>query len=36
MSKSDEELRDKITKIAVEIEKIEQTAKQKEIYFKNK
>ena len=36
MSKLDEELRDQITKIAVEIEKIEQTAKQKETYFKNK
>ena len=36
MSKPDEELRDKITKIAVEIENTEQTAKQKESYFKNK
>lgn len=36
MSKSDEELRDQITEIAVEIENIEQTAKQKESYFKNK
>ena len=36
MSDSDEELRDQITKIAVEIEKTEQTAKQKETYFKNK
>ena len=33
---SDEELRDHINKIAVEIEKIEQTAKQKETYFTNK
>ena len=33
---SDEELRDHINKIAVEIEKIEQTAKQKETYIKNK
>lgn len=33
---SDEELRDKINKIAVEIEKIEQTAKQKETYLTNK
>jgi len=32
----DEELRDHINKIAVEIEKIEQTAKQKETYFTNK
>ncbi len=30
---SDEELRDQINKIAVEIEKIEQTAKQKETYL---
>ena len=36
MSMPDEELRDQITKIAVEIEKTEQTAKQKETYFKNK
>ncbi len=33
---SDEELRDQINKIAVEIEKIEQTSKQKEEYFKNR
>ncbi|MFX1418157.1 MAG: hypothetical protein ACFE9N_04460 [Promethearchaeota archaeon] len=33
---SDEELRDQINKIAVEIEKIEQVAKQKEIYIRNK
>lgn len=33
---SDEELRDQINKIAVEIEKIEQTAKQKETYVKNR
>jgi len=33
---SDEELRDKINKIAVEIEKVEQTAKQKENYVTNK
>ncbi|MBY8987911.1 MAG: hypothetical protein KGD61_05605, partial [Candidatus Lokiarchaeota archaeon] len=33
---SDEELRDQITKIAVEIQKIEQTAKQKENYVTNK
>ena len=33
---SDEELRDQINKIAVEIEKIEQTAKQKETYLTNK
>jgi len=33
---SDEELRDKINKIAVEIEKIEQIAKQKESYLINK
>jgi hypothetical protein len=36
MSESDEELRDQITKIAIDIEKIEQTAKQKKIYFTNK
>lgn len=33
---SDEELRDQITKIAVEIEKVEQIAKQKENYVRNK
>jgi len=33
---SDEELRDQINKIAVEIEKIEEIAKQKEAYFKNR
>jgi len=33
---SDEELRDQITRIAVEIEKVEQTAKQKKTYFTNK
>ncbi|MFX0024618.1 MAG: hypothetical protein ACFE9S_20060 [Candidatus Hermodarchaeota archaeon] len=33
---SDEELRDQINKIAVQIEKIEQTAKQKEYYITNK
>ncbi len=33
---SDEELRDQINKIAMEIEKIEVTAKQKEEYFKNR
>jgi hypothetical protein len=33
---SDEELRDQITKIAVEIEKVEQIARQKENYVKNK
>jgi chromosome segregation ATPase len=33
---SDEELRDQINKIAVQIEKIEQTAKQKETYITNK
>jgi len=33
---SDEELRDQINKIAQEIENIEQTAKQKETYVKNK
>ncbi len=33
---SDEELRDQITRIAVEIEKIEQTAKQKKNYITNK
>ena len=33
---SDEELRDQITKIAVEIQKIEQIAKQKENYITNK
>ena len=32
----DKELKDKINKIAVEIEKIEQTAKQKKTYFINK
>ena len=36
MSKSDEELRDQINRIAVQIEKIEQTAKQKESYIINK
>jgi len=33
---SDEELSNQITKIAVEIEKVEQTAKQKKTYFANK
>jgi len=33
---SDEELRDQINKIAVQIEKIEQTAKQKEVYITSK
>ncbi|MHA1473106.1 MAG: hypothetical protein ACTSQW_08425, partial [Promethearchaeota archaeon] len=33
---SDEELSNQITKIAVEIEKVEQTAKQKKTYFTNK
>jgi len=33
---SDEELRDQINKIAVEIEKIEMTAKQKETYIKSR
>ncbi len=33
---SDEELRDQINKIAVEIEKIEQTAKQKEVYVRDR
>ncbi|MFX1531319.1 MAG: hypothetical protein ACFFBC_09410, partial [Promethearchaeota archaeon] len=33
---SDEELRDQINKIAVEIEKIEVTAKQKETYIKSR
>lgn len=33
---SDEELRDQINKIAVEIEKIEQTANQKETYVKDR
>ncbi|MFX0140367.1 MAG: hypothetical protein ACFFDN_42405 [Candidatus Hodarchaeota archaeon] len=33
---SDEELRDQINKIAVEIEKIEQSAKQKETYVRNR
>ena len=33
---SDEELRDQINKIAVEIEKIEVTAKQKEAYIKSR
>jgi len=33
---SDKELRDQINKIAVQIEKIEQTAKQKESYILNK
>ncbi len=33
---SDEELRDQINKIAVQIEKIEQVAKQKESYISNK
>jgi hypothetical protein len=33
---SDEELSNQITKIAVEIEKVEQTAKQKKAYFTNK
>ena len=33
---SDEELRDKITKIAVEIQKIEEIAKQKDNYVTNK
>ncbi len=33
---SDEELRDQINKIAVEIEKIEETAKQKEAYINKK
>ncbi|MFX1390824.1 MAG: hypothetical protein ACFE9Z_12240 [Promethearchaeota archaeon] len=33
---SDEELRDQINKIAVEIEKIEQVAKQKEVYITNR
>jgi len=33
---SDEELSKQITKIAVEIEKVEQTAKQKKAYFTNK
>lgn len=33
---SDEELRDQITKIAVQIDKVEQVAKQKENYVRNK
>ena len=33
---SDEELSNQITKIAIEIEKVEQTAKQKKTYFTNK
>ena len=33
---SDEELRDQINKIAVEIESIEETAKKKEAYVRNK
>ena len=33
---SEEQLRDQINKIAVEIEKVEQTAKQKEIYIKGR
>lgn len=33
---SDEKLRDEINKIAVEIEKIEQTAKQKEVYIRSR
>jgi len=33
---SDEELSNQITKIAVEIEKVEQTAKDKKTYFTNK
>lgn len=33
---SDEELRDQINKIAVEIEQIEQTAKQKEVYVRDR
>ena len=33
---SDEELSNQITKIAVEIEKVEQTAKQKKTYYTNK